>query len=292
MNSAPPALTAQGIFITRDELVATRGLSDRATRLYWVLRSLMDYATGIVGKSRRISYQALKEECEVLTPKGKGYQRTQPTEKALRCALAGLERAGLAETIGPLVFRLVRAQTAQARPNRTGREQGAVERAANPCQQGDAVRTGQDETAERGAPLRVKEVPKSTAPVKPVDNFAGAGLAAANFLNLLSKKLGYPIAHNQNDLRLAQWGLEGVSAESLELAAVSAIKARQRDGNRAPLNPGFIGAFLAQATDWRETWSGIVGKGKALGIEQQPGELAPYFKIRVFQRAGVSEAMA
>ena len=60
MNTAPSP--QPGIFITRDELDATRGLSDLAVRLYWRLRSLMDFSTGIVGKSRRISYQSLKEE--------------------------------------------------------------------------------------------------------------------------------------------------------------------------------------------------------------------------------------
>ena len=172
---------SNGIFITRDELDATRGLSDLAVRLYMRLRTLMDFSTGIVGKHRRISYQSLKEDCEVETPKGQGFMRTQPTEKALRCALSGLERHGLVEPVGNFDFHLARAQKLQARPNQTGQERGTVALAANPCQMGDLGRTGQAESAERGAPLRVKEVPKSTAPVKPVDNFAGAGLAAANF---------------------------------------------------------------------------------------------------------------
>ena len=137
------ALSSQpGIFITRDELDATRGLSDLAIRLYWRLRALMDITTGITGQHRRISYQSLKEECEVLTPKGQGHQRTQPTEKALRCALAGLERANLVEAIGPLVFHLMRAQKLQSRPNQMGQEWGTVAIAANPCQHNDSARTG------------------------------------------------------------------------------------------------------------------------------------------------------
>ncbi len=50
-----------GTFITRDELDATRGLSDLAVRLYWRLRSLMDFSTCTVGQHRRISYQSLSK---------------------------------------------------------------------------------------------------------------------------------------------------------------------------------------------------------------------------------------
>ena len=52
----------------------------------------------------------------MLTPKGLGYQRTQPTLRGLRTAFEGLERAGLVEAAGPLVFHLARAQKLQARP--------------------------------------------------------------------------------------------------------------------------------------------------------------------------------
>lgn len=38
---------------------------------------------------------------------------------------------------------------------------------------------------------------------------------------------------------------------------------------------------------WQNSWSGIVAKGKELGLQQEPNELAPYFKVRVFQAAGL-----
>ena len=278
---------SNGVYITSDELIATIGLSDLAVRLYLRLRSLMDFSTCTVGKHRRISYQSLKEDCEVETPKGQGYQRTQPTEKAVRCALAGLERHGLVEIVGPLVFHLACAQKSESRPFHTGRERGTVALAANPDAARDSRRTGQAESAERGAHLRFKKsnVYTSTAAGTPrsVDNSAGG--IAADFLNLLSQKLGYPIAHKHGDPKLAQWIESGVTLDALEAAARAALEARQRDGNPAPLNPGYIATFLGQRADWRATWSGIVGKGKALGIEQRDGEMAPYFKQRVMQAA-------
>jgi hypothetical protein len=123
-----------------------------------------------------------------------------------------------------------------------------------------------------------------------VDN--SPGKLAAEFLHRLSQRLGYPITHRPNDPLLARWSEEGLSFSVLEQAVKAAREARNRDQSCAPLNPGFIAAFLAPPDDWRTTWSGIVGQGKALGIVQQPGELAPYFKARVFQRAAAFAATA
>ena len=38
---------------------------------------------------------------------------------------------------------------------------------------------------------------------------------------------------------------------------------------------------------WHTTWSGIVAKGKALGLTQAPNELSPHFKIRIFKAANM-----
>ncbi len=284
----PSALRPKGIYVTAEELDATRGLSDLAVRIYWCLRSLMDIHTGITGQRRRISYQALREECEVTTPKGKGFQRRQPSEKALRCALAGLQRASLLEVIGPLVFRLSKAALAAARSNQTGQEQGTPAAAAPPYSSSDAdptrpltpPRTGR--TSEVGVNSTLFVAASSSTPW-PVDN--SPGRLAAEFLHRLSQRLGYPIAHRPNDPLLAKWSAEGLSFAALEQAVSAAREARNRDQSGAPLNPGFIAAFLTPPADWRNTWSGIVGQGKTLGIAQQPGELAPYFKARVLQRA-------
>jgi hypothetical protein len=274
-----------GIYITRDELVATVGLSDLAVRLYLRLRSLMDFATCTVGQHRRISYQSLKEDCEVETPKGSGFMRTQPTEKALRCALAGLERHGLVETVGPLVFHLACAQKSESRPFHTGRERGTVGIAANPYAARDSGRTGQTESAERGAHRCTKKsnVYKAAASGAhgSVDN---SGDIAAAFLKNLASKTGYQIAVTASDAAVGR--LLALPEETVLAATAQAVAARKRDGSVAPLNPGFIARFVEQPDDWRATWSGIVGKGRALGIEQRDGEHCPAFKARVMQAAG------
>ena len=105
-------------------------------------------------------------------------------------------------------------------------------------------------------------------------------------MNLLSKKLGYPIAHKHGDPKLAKWVEDGLTFDALETAVRAAKEARQRDGNPAPLNPGYIASFLAQPDDWHATWSGIVAKGQTMGIEQQAGEQCPNFKQRVLMAVG------
>jgi hypothetical protein len=95
-----------------------------------------------------------------------------------------------------------------------------------------------------------------------------------------------PYLHQALILRqLAQWIEEDITFDALESAVISAKSAPKRDNSSAPLNVGFIASFLAKPEDWCSTWSGIVRKGKALGFEQQPSELAPYFKARVFRSA-------
>lgn len=46
-----------------------------------------------------------------------------------------------------------------------------------------------------------------------------------------------------------------------------------------------LSAPSGAAKPWTETWPGIVQKGKELGIEQQDGEAAPFFKARVMEAA-------
>ncbi len=60
---------------------------------YEGIRPYMDYATGIVGQKRRISYQSLAEELYI--EPHKGYQSGSPCKSKIRRGLKGLENAGL-----------------------------------------------------------------------------------------------------------------------------------------------------------------------------------------------------
>lgn len=96
-----------------------------------VLRRNMDFGTGIVGVSARLSYAKLAEWLEVRPPAGS----TKPVERLsmsrIRALLAMLERAGLIERVRnkgevvPLVFKLVFARAGSVRSNeeRQGEQQ-------------------------------------------------------------------------------------------------------------------------------------------------------------------------
>jgi len=130
---------------------------------------------------------------------------------------------------------------------------------------------------------------------RPVDN--SPGQIAAALLDRLSKRLGYPILRRVDDPLLARWVEADIRVEALENAVLAAIAARRRDGNRAPLNPGYIDAFLtAEAPPpqarWWGSWSGIEAQGATLGLTQAEGEAAPAFKQRVFAASGRGRELA
>lgn len=274
------------------------GLSDLAVRVYLVLRRCMCHITGTVGQRRPISYTMLAEHCETAIPKGAGHQRSQPTRKELRVAIASLERADLLTRLAAdaPVFRLKKALTAadvQARPNQTGPEQGQGSSVATHCFNEEKRHTGPLHSPEPGTHINSKyDVSTESAAARkpsPVDN--SAGRIAADFLSKLSKRLGYPILHRHDDPRLAAWVESGLTFEALENAVLAAKAARDRDNSRAPLNPGYIASFLPSEHDWLETWTGITTKGRSLGLHQAPGESGPAYKARVIAAAATPKTL-
>jgi hypothetical protein len=280
-------------FTVDQEFEALNGLSNLAVRVYIVLRRHMDPWLGTVGQARPISYTMLAEHCYTAIPKGAGYQRITPTRKELRVALASLERAGLLLRLNDdaPVFALKKALTAtdaSARSNQTGPLQGQVATPAKPCLVGVSGHTGPLHRPEPGTHINSKQKQPSTVSAaslnpSPVDN--SAGQIAADFLNRLSKTLGYPILHRHGDPLLAKWVESGLTFADLEAAVLAAKAARDRDNNRAPLNPGYIAAFLPNADDWQSSWAGICAKGASLGVHPQPGEASPMYRQRVLASA-------
>lgn len=175
-------MTGPVIAFTPEEVHAmTHGPGPVASMAYFVLRSMMDFATGIVGKPRRISLAQLGAYLETEITRGAGVQIERPTEKAVRVALGKLERAGLIRRIPgkEIVFLLPLALTGQIRPKQTGQEQGRV-LSTEPGRLHASIDAGL--TAEQGttqnhpgspnrAHFRFKEVQNHTA--RAVDNFSG-----------------------------------------------------------------------------------------------------------------------
>lgn len=110
--------------INDDEREALRGLPMLAREVYvFGIRPFMDFATGVVGVKRRISYQSISEELYV--EPHQGIKGGSPTINELRRAIQWLERAGLvtrnaASNKGQkqLVFQLVHASRDQSVRNK------------------------------------------------------------------------------------------------------------------------------------------------------------------------------
>lgn len=85
--------------VSMGEMDWLHGVTGRAAKLYFVLRSRMDFKTGFVGYSRRVSNQMLYEALEEIPPVGSHKRHWQPTRGELRQLVIELVRAGLVEKV-------------------------------------------------------------------------------------------------------------------------------------------------------------------------------------------------
>lgn len=83
--------------LTKDELDALYGLPDQDFRMYVLMRSWMDFRTGIVGggKGPRICYSRFREYMELVLERGSTAAPVRRTNDALRASVARLERKHL-----------------------------------------------------------------------------------------------------------------------------------------------------------------------------------------------------
>lgn len=285
-----------GIYLSADEIEALRDASHLAFRVYCALRQRMDIATCTAGQVRHISHQLLREETEYHIRRGAGWQRVQASIKEIRVALDSLVRGGLLERLSAdaPVFRMPLAEEAKRRAKNTGPRHGIEQPAKTPRKSNTCTNTRPPTPAKPGTHLRSENktslIATASPESPPVDNSIRIQNAAADLLKTIEGQIGYPIWTQPNDARAAQWISEGVSIDAIAKAAHEARQARLRDHNTAPLNSGYIAAFLRRQaptdTDWRQSWTGIVTHGQRLGLTQHPGEPCPTFKARVMHAAG------
>lgn len=110
--------------INDEEHEAMRGLPLLARAMYvFGIRPFMDYATGIVGIKRGISWKSIAEELYV--EPHPGVESGEPSEKQLRRALVWLQKAGLLsqnKADRKLVFELLKASRDKSARNKEGRK--------------------------------------------------------------------------------------------------------------------------------------------------------------------------
>jgi len=140
---------------------ALQGLPLRAQIIYLRgLRRFMDYATGVVGIKRGISYGSLAETSETRRTAGSTIQEDLPSRKAVRIAVEQLEKAGLIvrHSLGrKLIFLMPMADTDKTVESSKGRgraEEGQISKGRLKPQQNAASeqmkgRGGADPTPQR-----------------------------------------------------------------------------------------------------------------------------------------------
>lgn len=107
--------------------------------------------------------------------------------------------------------------------------------------------------------------------------------------------------------QLLEWASKGVTDAQLREAYDLAVEMRKAKGDDGAVNAGIVDTFLAQilnhppgmsalnsiatgAKPWQASWTGIVAKGKELGIFQSESEHPQAFKARVFEAAQMTPA--
>jgi hypothetical protein len=114
------------VFISGDELEALEGLPHIVFRLYVSLKQHMDFQTGIVGKTRRISWMGLRTMLYVEEHQGFDDSGT-PSLGKVRRAMEWLKRSGLVEDMGTkqrgeaIIFKLLLAPLDQSEKNKPGK---------------------------------------------------------------------------------------------------------------------------------------------------------------------------
>lgn len=299
------------------EQQALSGLPMLQRCLYMVLRWYMDHRTGRVGDTRGISYQSLAEELYVDPVQGR-HDSGSPSVKAIRNALAQLEKAGLVRSCGSnevLVFMLPKA-VVSARSKKEGQVRGRVDghpyqqpETANPCgfDGNQTKHEGQGSNAYDGhtSDVRVNNlsVETTSSSDQPVDNFNDRmmmPLTSGQMVDLvawLERKRGKQSPVVATDQRLSAWRSLGVTGMELSEAHRLAVAEREHKRNDSPVNAGFLDSILRSRVldrrsvsreskrsggeHWYASEAGVRAKAVKLGMAQQDSETFDQFRWRI-----------
>jgi hypothetical protein len=304
----------KGVYLTAVEIEAMHGSGPLSACAYLWLRYWADIRTGVVGQSRPISLGMLRAYCETHVSKGAGVQIVQPSERNIRTALAGLERAGLLRRLSGdrLIFRLLLAQTlphdhskpdadltgqSAAQPDRVDNSPNASPGAASGSSI-SMIATRYSQRAGRSYPTHIRDQRnkpspdsaaslamevQNVAPVAAGQNGRHAAIAALFREQGVVVGPGHPV--------IADLAAINVSDADLLAAVELARQAREAEGTGQPLNLGFIRAKLRKAIEQQKPttvawWSSVPtmeAQARRLNIPgARPGESLDEFKARIW----------
>lgn len=171
-----------GVYLTDEELDVLGdshlALPHSAQLLYMrVLRRWMNYADGVVGRKRRISYQQIKEELECVPSRGAMSNRVILSKDQIKRLLVRLEDAGLIVSLhdktarAPMEFRLPMAVCDLVRP-REYRHDNATDTAPRSSAGTAGAGVGNAATELNGALRHTSGLPSSSLSTTTRVNFS------------------------------------------------------------------------------------------------------------------------
>ncbi|MDF5866940.1 hypothetical protein P4115_04470 [Pseudomonas aeruginosa] len=223
--------------INDEEREALRGLPMLAREIYvFALRPFMDFATGVVGERRGISWKSIAEELYV--EPHQGIKGGEPSEKELRRALVWLQRVGL---VGPnlaerrLIFELPKASRDQSVRKKVGTkwadEAGSYVEGSEPSNYA-AFPEKRGQICGRGESEKVGTPPVSgnnrTAPNACARECPADPATAGQWCQFFIRERGFQIHAVQTARTMplfASWVERGVTAEQM-LAAMEIAEAK------------------------------------------------------------------
>ena len=240
----------------------------------------MSVATRRVGEARGISLQSLSEELFVEPAPGR-VESGSPTRKAVRNALAQLEKHGLIQACGNgevLVFLLPKVEIASARQKLKGHKRGTVSghaighgdslaEQAFPDETGHAIGHGVNGLKGHTSEVRVNSQHKQTTSHThtPVDNFQAddvlplltdAGIA--DWIRRREAKREKVARVTAADVAKVGWITRAISAERIAEAYWLAVANRDATKNQAPINVPYLDSLVCS----------VLGGGRSAGKHQ------------------------
>lgn len=311
------------IVINEAEQGALQACSLEAGRLYLHLRPLMSIATGLVGVATKVSYGRLALDIQYAPPQGSTRAPWVPSRDKVINLVDELVRVGLLKRYSmkdqkdkKLVLLLALAYRGQTRPDYEGhvratpdghsQSQTARSFAAN---DDHGVASGEGDISEyrrtssilSSSSVVPAAVMQKALSIEEDENVMRDKPTSPTAWMLIMKTLAYgPNAETAEALAIyGRWVAMGLTMG--ELLATNKVSRKSggrsvkyvdtvlRDIRERQAGMGEVPVAVKPGRPWYMSADGIERKGAELGVGQLENEPFPYFRMRVYQAAGLTE---
>jgi hypothetical protein len=305
MSEQVAAPRGGGFVITQAEFDGLYGAGPLGMAIYLVLRAAMDFNTGQVGMSTKISLHGLASGCERHVSRGKGFQIVRPSEKDVRMGLQSLVAQGLILRIGNaecLAFQLLKArvsgssasvrqfQTGHSAGTLPGTDAGRLKLIAGAGLQPEPGTVAEGIDPANRAHIRDQGLLLSTSQAAYLDQRDGAvdksaadmelsTMQNSNVAKITQLLIDEGLKTLPNSPMVRRWVGQGITIAKVKSAISKARQRRLEAGSAAPINVPFIDSILkddetAKAKGWED-------RARAVGVEARAGESWEAYRRRV-----------